>query len=70
MTAQVAISETGSARAGMNVARADLRNAKITSTTRPAVINSVSSTSATALRIEIERSLATSSDTAEGSCLR
>src|SRR5215475_7667721 len=57
--AQVPISEIGTASAGISVAVADRRNRKMTSTTRMMAIVSVSSTSVTDWRIEIERSLVT-----------
>src|SRR5262245_16019836 len=59
MIAQVPISDTGTASAGMTVAEIDRRNRKITSTTRPMAISSVTWTSATDSRTEIERSLST-----------
>ena len=68
--AQVAISDTGSASTGMSVARTDLRKAKMTRITRHAASIKVNSTSETALRMETERSLVTSSDIADGICLR
>src|SRR3979409_2446064 len=60
MAAQVPISETGTASAGMIVAGIVRRNRKITMTTRQIAIASVSCTSVTDSRIEIERSLSTS----------
>ena len=57
IAAQVPISETGTASAGMMVAEAERRNRKITRMTRQMAIASVSCTSATDCRIEIERSI-------------
>src|SRR5438132_9074492 len=57
--AHVPISEIGTASAGIRVALADRRNRKITTTTRIMAIVSVSSTSVTDCRIEIDRSLVT-----------
>ena len=51
------ISEIGTASAGMKVADAERRNRKITRMTSAIAISRVSSTSATAWRIEIERSI-------------
>ena len=60
ITAQVPISEIGTASAGMMVADTERRNRKITSTTSPIAISSVSCTSSTDSRTEIERSISTS----------
>ena len=60
ITAQVLISETGTASAGMIVAEADRRNRKMTSTTSETAIPSVICTSSTDARIETERSFKTS----------
>src|SRR5437764_11941061 len=60
ITAQVLISETGTASAGMIVAEADRRNRKMTSTTSETAIPSVIWTSSTDARIETERSFKTS----------
>src|SRR5262245_58909861 len=60
IAAQVPISETGTASAGIMVAENVRRNRKITRTTRQMAIASVSCTSTTESRIEIERSLSTS----------
>ncbi len=57
---QVATSDTGTASDGMTVADAERRNRKITSTTSATAMSSVSCTSTTEARIEIERSLRTS----------
>ena len=59
ITAQVAISEIGTASAGMMVADTVRRNRKITSTTSPIAISSVSCTSCTDSRTEIDRSIIT-----------
>ena len=56
IAAQVPISDTGTASAGMMVAETFRRNRKITMMTRQMAIASVSWTSLTASRIEIERS--------------
>src|SRR3954449_4647190 len=56
MTAHVPNSDIGTARAGINVAEADRRNRKMTRMTSTMAIASVSSTSVTAWRIEIDRS--------------
>ena len=56
IAAQVPISEIGTASAGMMVAETVRRNRKITRMTSAMAIASVSCTSATASRIEIERS--------------
>src|SRR5476649_2330768 len=56
MAAQVPINETGTASEGMMVAETFRRNRKITMITRVTAIASVSWTSLTAARIEIERS--------------
>ena len=55
----VAISEIGTASAGMIVAESRRRNRKITRTTSAMVSASVNCTSWTASRIEVERSLST-----------
>ena len=60
IAAQVPISETGTASAGMRVADTVRRNRKMTITTRQMAIASVSCTSTTESRMEIERSLSTS----------
>ena len=60
IAAQVPTSETGTASAGMRVADTVRRNKKITMTTRQIAMASVSCTSPTESRIEIERSLSTS----------
>ena len=70
ITAQVAISEIGTASAGMMVAETVRRNRKITSTTRPIAISSVSCTSCTDSRTEIERSIITCMLMAAGICAR
>src|ERR1041385_7100661 len=57
---QVAISEIGTASAGMIVAETERRNRKMTMMTSAMAITSVSCTSITDARIEIERSLSTS----------
>src|SRR5215813_11239863 len=59
ISAQVLISDTGTASEGMTVAAAERRNRKITSTTSVIAIPSVNSTSSTESRIETERSLST-----------
>ena len=56
IAAQVAMSEIGTASAGMMVAAADRRKRKITRTTRPMAIASVIWTSSTESRIDWERS--------------
>ena len=68
--AQVPISETGTASAGMMVAEAERRNRKITMITRPMAIASVNWTSSTEARIDSERSLSTSRLIAAGTCAR
>ena len=70
IAAHVAISEIGTASAGMMVAVAERRNRKITRMTRQKAIASVSCTSATALRIEIERSSSVSMLIEAGTCAR
>ena len=70
MAAQVPISDTGTASAGITVAETDRRNRKITSTTSATAINRVSWTSCTESRIEIERSNWTCRSTAAGTCAR
>jgi len=57
ITASVAISEIGTATAGMIVAATRRRNRKMTITTSATVSSSVNCTSPTAARIEVERSL-------------
>ena len=57
IAAQVPISDTGTASVGMTVADAERRNRKITSTTSAIAIPSVTCTSSTDSRTEIERSL-------------
>src|SRR6478609_4536434 len=66
MMAQVPNSEIGTASAGMNVADAERRNRKITRMTSETAISRVSSTSATAWRMEMERSIITLIDTEGG----
>ena len=66
ITAQVAMSEIGTASAGMMVATAERRNRKITITTSKMAITSVTCTSSTASRIDIERSARISILTAAG----
>ena len=58
--AQVAVSEIGTASAGMMVAAAERRNRKITSTTSEIAIASVTFTSSTESRIDTERSASSS----------
>ncbi len=70
ITANVPITETGSARLGITVADTLRRKRKITSTTSPIVSTRVNFTSATDSRIDFERSLRTSRLTAAGSCAR
>ena len=60
MAAQVPIKETGTASAGMRVAGTERRNRNITRMTRQTAMASVSCTSATDSRMEIERSIRTS----------
>ncbi len=60
IAAQVPISDTGTASAGMRVAETERRNRKITRTTRQIAMSSVSCTSTTEARIETERSISTS----------
>ena len=60
IAAQVPISDTGTANAGIMVAETVRRNRKITITTRQIAIASVSCTSTTDSRMEIERSFSTS----------
>ena len=57
MTPKVTTSEVGTASVGIRVAATRLRNMKITRTTSPMVMASVTSTSFTAAWIEVERSL-------------
>src|SRR6516164_4663872 len=59
IAAQVPIKDTGTASAGMMVAESDRRNRKITMMTRQIAIASVSCTSSTDARMEIERSIKT-----------
>src|SRR3984893_14700644 len=59
ISAQVLTSDTGTASVGMTVAAAERRNRKITSTTSAQAMPSVTSTSWTEARIEIERSIST-----------
>ena len=66
IAAQVATSEIGTASAGMTVATAERRNRKITSTTSTMEMRSVTWTSSTASRIDIERSARISIFTAAG----
>ena len=68
MAPSVAISEIGTASAGMMVAVTRRRNRKITMMTSTIVSSRVSCTSCTASRMEIERSLRTCSVVARGSC--
>ena len=70
ITAQVPISDTGTANAGIMVAGIERRNRKITIMTRPIAISSVICTSSTAARIDIERSFKTSILMAAGICVR
>src|ERR1043166_492048 len=57
ISAQVLISDTGTANDGMTVAAAERRNRKITNTTSEMAMPSVTSTSSTESRIETERSI-------------
>src|SRR5215831_21281497 len=66
MAAQVAISEIGTANAGIAVAATERKNRKITSTTSAMAIASVTFTSLTESRIEIDRSASSSILTAAG----
>src|SRR6266571_3848427 len=59
IAAQVPISDTGTASAGMMVAGTLRRNRKITMTTRQIAMASVSCTSTTDSRMETERSIST-----------
>src|ERR1700682_6331646 len=70
ITAQVPIKDTGTARAGMIVAGTERRNRKITRITSEIAIASVTSTSATELRIETDRSARTSKSIAAGTWAR
>ena len=70
IAAQVPTSEIGTARPGMMVAEAERRNRKITRMTRQKAIASVSWTSATACRIEIERSISVAMRTDAGTWAR
>src|SRR6202042_226555 len=60
IAAQVAISEIGTASAGMTVAAAERRNRKITRMTSPMAMASDTCTSWTESRIDIERSASNS----------
>src|SRR5215831_2873687 len=60
IAAQVPMMETGTASAGMIVADIERRNRKMTMMTRQIAMASVTCTSSTESRIEIERSLSTS----------
>ena len=66
MAAQVPNNEIGTASAGMNVADAERRNRKMTRITSATAISSVCSTSLTACRIEMERSIKTLISTGGG----
>ena len=68
MNAQVPISDTGSASAGMSVAAIVFRNMKMTSTTRAIESASVNSTSSTDSRIERDRSFRMLTLMAGGNC--
>ena len=70
IAAQVPISDTGTASAGMMVAETLRRNRKITMITSETAIVSVSCTSTTAARIEIERSNSGCIWIAGGTCAR
>src|SRR5256885_7165143 len=70
IAAQVPTNDTGTARAGMIVADTDRKNRKITNTTRATAIASVTCTSSTEARIEMERSLSTSIRIAAGTWAR
>ena len=70
IAAQVPISDTGTASAGMMVADTLRRNRKITMTTSEIAIANVSCTSCTAARIEIERSNSGSIWIDGGTCAR
>ena len=67
---QVAISEIGTASAGMSVAETERRNRKMTMITSAIAMISVCCTSSTDARIEIERSFSTSILIAAGICAR
>ncbi len=67
---QVAISEIGTASAGMTVAETERRNRKITRMTSAIEIISVNCTSSTESRIEIERSFSTAMLIEAGICAR
>jgi hypothetical protein len=67
MTPSVAISEIGTAAAGIAVAVTRRRKTRITITTSAIVSASVNSTSLTAARIEVERSLSSFMEAAAGS---
>ena len=67
MPAKVPMMDSGSASAGMNVARQVRRNARMTRITSAAVRNRVTCTSCTESRIDTERSLSTLSLTVGGS---
>src|SRR6266446_7760271 len=60
IAAQVAMSEIGTASAGMRVADNERKNRKITRTTSPIAIERVTCTSSTESRIDAERSFSTS----------
>ena len=68
MKAKVPISETGSASAGISVADSVFRNRKMTRMTSTIAMASVSFTSCTESRIDLERSLMTETSTEAGSC--
>ena len=70
IAAQVPISETGKANAGMMVAETFRRKRKITMITSEAAIASVSCTFQTAARIEIARSNSGDIWIAAGTCAR
>ena len=70
IAAQVPMIETGTASAGMNVADIFRRNRKITMITSTTAMSSVSCTSSTDSRIEIERSFSRSMLIDAGTCAR
>src|SRR5204863_5740745 len=70
IAAQVPMSDTGTANAGMTVAETDRRNRKITMITSAIAIIRVICTSATESRIDLERSSWTSKLTEAGTCAR
>ncbi len=70
IAANVPTSDTGTASAGMIVAETFRRNRKITMITSPTAIASVSSTSDTASRIEVERSNSGAISIDGGTCAR